>query len=156
MLPKYYQQPVCKQCNSTRLLFDAQVKWSLEAQGYALTRVSGQHVYCEDCDEEVKVVWEEGASLPQHVEMPTSGWPDFAGWIAQDLDGQWAWFKEKPETGEKRWITGIGEWMKPGVDYDFIDIDEDHRREQNPDWKDTLVRLPDSDPDPRDRCNWED
>ena len=134
------ERPHCEQCGGTRLLFDAYAKWDEALQQFSVTTVLDKPIFCEDCDTEVKVVWEEGTRLPQHVEMPTSGWPDFAGWIAQDLDGQWAWFREKPEAGKKRWISGVGEGMEPGVDYDFIDDhfhDEDHR-EPNPDWKDTL------------------
>jgi len=34
--------------------------------------------------------------------------PEWAQWLAQDLDGVWWWYADKPSLGIKTWATDLG------------------------------------------------
>ena len=67
--------------------------------------------------------------------------PDWAEWLAQDADGEWAWFREPPhldQNGSKTWIVSnpdgqpLPTWVKAGSG------------KTNPNWRKTLEPKPDT------------
>lgn len=40
------------------------------------------------------------------------GSPEWAEWLAQDEDGQWGWYEDKPVLGDWSWIWDGGDWKE--------------------------------------------
>ena len=77
--------------------------------------------------------------------MSKSSWdeaPDWANWLAQDEDGEWYWYKAKPDSLKRK--SSLGVWapmpFTPGGRVGrCLFAGEDGR---NPDWESTLEERP--------------
>lgn len=52
--------------------------------------------------------------------------PEWAQWVAQDEDGDWYWYENKPRLFDKHWMIDGGK-----TEFKFFDI-------HTPDWRETL------------------
>jgi hypothetical protein len=66
--------------------------------------------------------------------------PEWAQWLAQDRDGQWFWFRDKPVTGQNCWATQSGSRSEHAC-----------VRDTKPSWHETLEERPAS----CDKPSWE-
>ncbi len=51
--------PQCSSCGSENVLFDAYVAWDETTQTYEIVNVFDKGHYCQDCDGECSIDWEE-------------------------------------------------------------------------------------------------
>lgn len=59
--------------------------------------------------------------------------PEWAEWLAQDYDGVWWWYAEKPVQDKVQWI--LTNWQK-------LPIWANTDARTNPEWKETLEKRP--------------
>lgn len=74
-------------------------------------------------------VWTIGLTSGEIVRMPM-----WAGWVAQDLSGEWWMYEDKPDLVEKESIWGLSGTTRCLKAGDGV---------MNPDWKDSLRCLED-------------
>lgn len=52
--------PVCGQCGSDNLSFDALASWNTAAQCFEMSQIlTGQNPWCRECDMETREKWKE-------------------------------------------------------------------------------------------------
>jgi hypothetical protein len=53
------EMPVCSHCGSADVLADAYVVWDVETQKWECANVCDKGAYCNACDGETRLDWEE-------------------------------------------------------------------------------------------------
>jgi hypothetical protein len=97
--------------------------------------------------------WADTLTRRPQTEPDWEDAPEWAEWLAQDRNGAWYWYEERPYKHEfvDEWVPQDRADQEGGV---YTRFDKVSNGEKNPDWASTLERRPPGKPDWEDAPDW--